>query len=90
MRGAFVAICAAAVLAGCGQHEAYDYPAPARAQFEASCPPSSKVCACTWDQITRSMTYEDYQAALTRYNERGLMDPRVTHARTVCLERGER
>ena len=61
----------------------------ARAPFEASCPPSSKVCACTWDQITRSMTYEDYQAALTRYNERGLMDPKITHARTVCLERGE-
>jgi hypothetical protein len=32
------------------------------------------------------MTYEQYQAALARYQREGLMDPRVTHARTVCLE----
>jgi hypothetical protein len=90
MRSAFVAVCAALLMAGCGQHEPYEYPAAAHAQFAASCPPSSKVCVCTWDQITRAMTYEDYQAALSRYNERGLMDPRVTHARTICLERGEK
>jgi hypothetical protein len=34
------------------------------------------------------MKYEDYQAAMERYNSRGLMDPRVTRARTTCLERG--
>jgi len=90
MRSAFFAVCAAVLMAGCGQHEPYDYPASAHAMFAASCPSSSKVCVCTWDQITRSMTHEEYQAALTRYNERGLMDPKVTHARTVCIERGEK
>jgi len=89
MRSAFVAACAAVLLAGCGQHEPYEYPAGAHAMFASSCPISSKVCVCTWDQITRSMPYEDYQAALARYNERGLMDPRITHARTICVERGE-
>jgi hypothetical protein len=88
MRRGFFALCGAIVLTACGQPAPNPYPAEAQSQFEASCPPSSKVCACTWDQITRAMKYEDYQAALERYNSRGLMDPRITHARTVCLERG--
>lgn len=87
MRSAFVAVFTAILLASCGQHAAYDYPAAAHAQFASSCPASSKLCVCTWDEITRSMPYEQYQAALTRYNERGLMDPKITHARTICIER---
>jgi len=88
MRRGLPALCGFLFLAACGAHAPNAYPAAAHAQFEASCPPSSKVCVCTWDEITRAMTYDEYQAALERYNTRGLMDPRITHARTVCLERG--
>lgn len=77
---------ASVTLAACGQGAAHEYPASAKARFEASCPPASDVCACTWDQVTHDMTYEEYQAALDRYRDEGLMDPRVTHARTYCLE----
>jgi hypothetical protein len=77
----------ALVLAGCAGPEPNDYPARARTQFEASCPASDPVCACTWDRLTRTLTYEDYQSALARFQEEGLMDPRVTRARTHCIER---
>jgi hypothetical protein len=85
MRG-LIALGAALFLAACGDGPPHPYPAAAQAQFEGSCPRSSPVCACTWDKITREMTYEDYQAALARYQREGLMDTRVTHARTVCVE----
>jgi hypothetical protein len=86
MRRGLIALSWAMLLAACGQGAPNDYPAQARAQFESSCPRTSAVCTCTWDKITRAMTYEQYQAALARYQREGLMDPRVTHARTVCLE----
>jgi hypothetical protein len=78
---------AALTLAGCGQSAAHDYPASARARFEQSCPASDPVCACTWERITRTLSHEEYQAALERYRLEGLMDPRVTRARTACIER---
>jgi hypothetical protein len=74
------------VLAGCGG-QPNEYPVSARTQFERSCPPDSDVCACTWDRLTRTLTYEEYQAALDRFRSDGLMDPRVTRARTLCLEK---
>lgn len=74
------------VLAACGQGAANPYPAEAKAQFEQSCPPASEVCTCTWDRVTHAMSYEEYQAAIERMRREGLMDPRVTHARTYCLE----
>jgi hypothetical protein len=74
-------------LAACGHSEPNPYPARARTQFEATCPLQDPVCACTWDQITRRISYEEYEAALGRYREEGLMDPRITRARTRCLER---
>ena len=78
----------ALVLAGCGASaEPYDYPTSAHARFEASCPAADPVCVCTWDRLTRTVPYEDYDAALTRFREEGLMDPRVTRARTHCIER---
>lgn len=84
---AFVAM-GALILAGCGASaEPHDYPTSARTQFEASCPPADAVCACTWDRITRTLEYEEYDAALARFREEGLMDPRVTRARTHCIER---
>jgi hypothetical protein len=74
-------------LSACGAGAPNPYPAEAQAHFESSCPPASAVCACTWDKLTRTLTYEEYDAALTRFREEGLMDPRVTRARTQCLER---
>jgi hypothetical protein len=88
MRRAVAAFCGAILLSACGGGAPNPYPDAARAQFQATCPSTSKLCVCTWDEITRAMTYEEYQAAMTRYNTRGLMDPKVTHARTICLERG--
>lgn len=73
-------------LPGCGQSAAHEFPASARARFEQSCPAGDPVCECTWDHVTRAMTHEEYEAALERYNSEGLMDPRVTRARTYCLE----
>lgn len=73
-------------LAGCGQKPAHEFPHSARVQFEQTCPAGEAVCECTWDELTRLLTYEEYQAALERYRTEGLMDPRVTRARTHCLE----
>lgn len=77
----------ALVLAACGEPAPNPYPEAARARFEQSCPPASEVCVCTWDKLTRTLTYDEYEAALTRFRETGRMDPRVTRARTQCLER---
>lgn len=75
-------------LAACGGESAPNpYPESARMRFEASCPPASAVCTCTWDRITRTVTHEEYEAALARFSETGLMEPRITRARTQCLER---
>jgi hypothetical protein len=86
MRWAQFALSGALFLAACGPAAPHPYPADAKARFDASCPPEDKVCACTWDKITRTLSYEEYQAALTRMRERGNMDPRVTRARGACLE----
>lgn len=80
------ALFCACTLSGCGEAPAHPYPAVAQAQFHASCPQGDPVCVCTWDQITRAMTYEDYQAALETFRTDGTMDPRITRARTHCIE----
>ncbi|MGE0597128.1 MAG: hypothetical protein AB7P07_12250 [Hyphomonadaceae bacterium] len=77
----------ALALAACGQRAPHDYPAAAKAHFESTCPPESEVCRCTWDEVTRTVAYEEYEAALQRYRVEGLMDPRITRARTNCLQR---
>lgn len=86
MRQPFVALIGTLTLAACGQTPNV-YPEDARARFDASCPPDSAVCACTWERMTQTLTYEEYEAALARFREEGLMDPRVTRARTGCIER---
>jgi hypothetical protein len=86
MRRALIALVAIG-LAGCGEAAPNPYPEVAQARFEASCPSENAVCTCTWDKLTRTMTYEEYEAALTRFRETGLMEPRVTRARTACVER---
>ena len=77
----------AVLLAACGSAEPNEYPANARAAFARSCPTGDPMCDCTWDKVTRSMTHEEYDAALKRYRSEGLMDPRIARARTECLER---
>lgn len=86
MRLAPILVLGAMLLAACGEPAPNAYPAEARAHFDTTCPPDSEVCACTWDKITRTMTHEEYQAALTRMRERGNMEPRITRARGACLE----
>jgi len=87
MRRALIALSGAAVLTACGQGAPNPYPEAARARFEVSCPSDSAVCTCTWDRLTRTLTHEEYEAALARFRETGNMDPRVTRARTYCIER---
>ena len=88
MRSAIAALCGAIVLSACGgESPPNPYPQSAHERFSMSCPPDSAVCTCTWDKITRTVTYEEYEAALARSRETGLMEPRITRARTQCLER---
>ena len=75
----------AAGLIACAR-EPNPYPDSARARFAITCRLTDPVCACTWDQVTRTLTYEEYQAALVRFRHDGLMDPRITHAHTYCVE----
>ena len=86
MRTGLLIALAALALAACGQGAPNAYPQEAKTHFESTCPPESEVCVCTWARITRAMTYDEYQAALARMLEQGLMDPRVTRARGACLE----
>ena len=90
MRRIFTAIGGALSLVACGQGAPHEFPASAHAQFSASCPSSDPVCACTWDKITREMTYDEYQAAVATFRREGLMDHHITHARTVCVEQHPR
>ena len=78
---------AAVLLSSCGEPAPNPYPEAARARFEASCPSDSAVCTCTWDAVTRALTYEEYEAALQRFRETGLIEPAITRARTKCIER---
>src|SRR5262245_57978299 len=73
-------------LEACAKAQPHPFPTSAAAQFHASCPVGDEVCDCTWDQITIEMTYDDYQKAVETFRTDGLMDPRITRARTHCLE----
>jgi hypothetical protein len=88
MRWAGAALLGLTLLAACNSERAPNpFPQSAHERFSMSCPPQSAVCVCTWDKITRTVTYEEYEAALARFRETGLMEPRITRARTQCLER---
>lgn len=90
MRAAVFALVGGLSLAACTQGEPHPYPQAAQTRFEASCPRENPVCACTWDNITRALPYDDYEGALARFEETGNMDPRITRARTRCIERQRR
>lgn len=87
MRGALIALVGGLGLAACGSPAPHEYPQSAQTRFEATCPREDPVCVCIWDGITRAMPHEDYEAAISRFRETGNMDPRITRARTRCLER---
>lgn len=82
---AFALLLGFSVLSACGG--AHEYPAEAQTQFHANCPADNPVCACTWEKITEAMPYDEYQAAMATFHERGIMDPRLTRASTTCRER---
>jgi hypothetical protein len=73
-------------LVACGQQPARDFPPEARARFAEGCPTGKPECDCMWDKITRTMTLEDFDAAMSRFSEQGLMDPRLTDARLECRD----
>ena len=75
---------AALALAACGAKPAYEYPPDARARFAEGCPTGKPECDCMWDEITRTMTPEKFDAAMTRFKEQGLMEPELTAARLEC------
>lgn len=83
MRMELIAI-AALALTGCGEREPHEYPAGARAQFAQICKADEAQCDCMWDSITRDVPYDEYRLALARFEAEGLMDPRITRARTRC------
>jgi hypothetical protein len=87
MRWIYAAPVLALLLSGCGRGEAFDYPERDAAEFHRSCPAYDPVCICMWDEITHDVTAEDYEDAMARFRREGIMSPKITHARTVCLER---
>ncbi|MBI1250472.1 MAG: hypothetical protein GC189_03260 [Alphaproteobacteria bacterium] len=83
MRSCLVALLA---LAACSGHAAHAYPEAERTAFAQSCSGSEEFCACAWDGLTRAMTVDEYHAALTRFQDTGLMDPRIVRVRAQCRE----
>lgn len=73
-------------LVGCSAAPAHEYPAEARARFAEGCPVGEPKCDCMWDEITHTMTPEEFGAAMTRFKEKGLMEPELTAARLKCRE----
>ena len=83
----FLAVIASVSMSACGAQATHPYPEKARASFTRTCTAGDAVCECIWGKITRAMPFEEYEAALDRYDQEGLMDPRISAARTECLER---
>lgn len=75
---------ALALLGACSAPPARQFPPEARESFAAGCPTGKPECDCMWDRITRTMTLEEFDSAMSRFTERGLMDPKLTKARLEC------
>lgn len=84
---AFWAAALCLVLAACGARQANEFPEASRAAFHSECPANNPVCVCTWEEITHTLTFEQYETALETFRAEGRMDPRVTRASTKCRER---
>ena len=74
------------VLGACSAPPAHEFPEASRTAFHRTCPETDPHCACAWDAITRSMTHEDYEAAMARFAKEGRMDHRLTAARAACVD----
>jgi len=86
MRLEVLAATLAVSLAACGPTSNV-YPDAARADFDAACPLADSLCACTWEEITQHVPYDEFKEALERFKVKGLMDPRIAQARATCLEK---
>lgn len=74
------------LLGACSEAPARDFPPEARERFAEGCPTGKPECDCMWDKITRTMTLEEFDAAMSRFSTEGLMDPKLTNARLECRE----
>lgn len=76
------------LLAACGAEPPppNPYPAEAKATFNEGCPAGDPVCDCTWDNITRAMTYAEYREAMRTSLRDGLLDTRLAKASAECKE----
>ncbi|MBI1187529.1 MAG: hypothetical protein GC206_09400 [Alphaproteobacteria bacterium] len=88
MKRVRLALAGLALLGACGGEQATPnpYPAEAKASFNEGCPAGDPVCDCTWDSITRAMTYEDYREAMRTSLREGLLDTRLAKASAECKE----
>ncbi|MEJ0060705.1 MAG: hypothetical protein WDM79_14510 [Terricaulis sp.] len=86
MQRAFTVLLMGFALAACGEAAPNEFPAQAQAEFHSQCPADNPVCTCTWDRITRAVTYEEYEAAMATFRAEGTMDTRITHASVKCRE----
>lgn len=80
------ALCAASAC----ENAPHEYPAAAQSEFHGRCPADNPVCVCTWEKITRAMPYEEYEAAMARFRDEGLMDPKLTRISVKCREEAPR
>ena len=80
------ALLGALLLLGCSQ-AAHPYPDEAHERFIAQCTGGEAFCGCAWEEITRTMTAEEFEAAQADFATRGIADRRIVHARAVCQER---
>ena len=89
MRKPLRLVCAASMalaMSACGS-EPHIYPQEARTAFNEHCPAGEALCECIWENMTQHIPYDEYEAAIERYRVEGLMDRRISRARTECRER---
>lgn len=81
-----LAIILTAVLAitACQQAAPNPFPEATRAEFYKICRREAPKCDCAWDTITRSMTADEYNAALKSFEKTGVMDRRIVRASVDC------
>ena len=82
----WIALGALALLIACDGGEAHEYPPEAKADFDEMCGQEA-FCPCAWDQLTRTMPADDWEQVQARFEETGLMDPRVVRISAECREK---
>jgi len=84
VRALLLSLC---LLAACSAPPAHEFPEQDHQMFAQGCPTGKPECDCMWDEISRTMTPDEFEASMTRFEEKGLMDPRLTKARFHCREK---